>query len=61
MICVQVRADIRVHAGRQAAISFNLARFAGDAIHIGGWSTQVRDNTGEARHFITDGFYLLDD
>ena len=54
VVRVQVRADAREHARRLAASRLNLARLAGDAVHVGRGATEVRDNTREARHRIAN-------
>src|SRR5690606_35891828 len=48
VVGIEVRADAGIRAGRTPARRLALAAPAGDAIHVGGRPTGVRDHAGEA-------------
>src|SRR5690606_24189097 len=58
MVGMKVLAHAREYARRFTTVLFNLRIFTGQTVHIGCWTTQVRDNTREARCGITDFFYF---
>src|SRR4030067_3440428 len=60
MIDAHVLTDIRIHACWEAAGRFNLAALAGEAIHVGGRATQIRDHAGESGHTVAHCFDLAD-
>ncbi len=49
LICLQVRADTRVDAGRSPAGLLRFCVLAAQAPHIGGWTTEVRNNPCKRR------------
>ena len=60
VVGIQIRADIRVHTRRQTTVGFDLARFAGNTVHVCCRAAEIRDHAGEARNVIANGFDFLD-
>src|SRR5229473_3772719 len=57
MVGVEIRTNAREHAGSSAASRLNRRALAMQAIHVGRWTAQVRDDAGESLHIIA---YRLD-
>ena len=57
----EVLADLRIDAGGLAAGCLDVARLAGDAVHVGGGAAEVGDDAGEAGEAVAEGGDLAED
>src|SRR3569623_123958 len=58
---VEIRADVRIDAGRTATRRFDLDALAALPVHVGGGAADVRDHAGETGHGVADALDLADD
>ena len=61
LIRIQILANPGIDAGRSFTTGLDRAVFTGQAPHIRCWSTQIRDDAGETRGFISNLFDLIED
>ncbi|CSA55282.1 Uncharacterised protein [Vibrio cholerae] len=61
VVGIELMTDTREHTAWATTVRFCFRIRTAEAVHVRCRATQVRNHTGEARHFVTDFFQFIDD